>query len=251
LYGTSGDEQYSGTTTQASITVPSGAVFTAVSFEQVHSVAKGGKNNTAELVGSSEKERFWGTRVYGRLGGSGWLQRLVRYNQVTAYGGGGPDVAEMFDTRYTDTFSGWPDECAYQAGRWEYWVQDFPVLRVNGEAAGSDMAHFYPGASDTVRERTDAWVMSGDGYSITVEKAFGGVEVHDGSGTGAQNALAGPDEFSHQALPDRDLAILAHGLALEGNRSNETKDEEEAVDSVLRTEFWWAPAANTRSRLTG
>jgi hypothetical protein len=232
LYGTSGDDQYSGTTTQGSLTVPSGAVFTAVSFEQIHSVAKGGKNNTAELVGSSEKERFRGTRGYGRLAGSGWLQRLVRYNQFTAYGGGGPDVAEMFDTRFTDTFSGWPSECSYQAGRWEYRVQDFPVLRVSGEAAGSDMAHFHPGAGDTMRERSDDWLMSGDGYSITVEKAFGVMEVHDVAGSGSQSALAPPDD---------DLAILAHGLAREGG-SAETDDEEAAIDSVLRTEFWWTPS---------
>jgi uncharacterized repeat protein (TIGR01451 family) len=239
LYGTSGDDQYSGTATQGSLTVPSGAVFTAVSFEEIRSAAKGGKNNTAELVGSPDKERFWGTRVYGRLAGSGWLQRLVRYNQVTAHGGGGPDVAEMFDTRYTDTFSGQPDRCTYQAGRWEYRVQDFPVLRVNGEAAGSDLAHLYPGSGDTVRERPDTWVMSGEGYSITVEKSFGTVEVHNGSGSGAQSALAGPDEFSPQVFSDGDLAILAQGHAQDGDRSNEKEDKESAVDTVLRTEFWW------------
>jgi hypothetical protein len=247
LYGTSGNEQYSGTPTQASLTVPSGAtvpssaVFTAVSFEQIHSVAKSGKNNTAELVGSSEKERFWGTRVYGRLSGTGWLQRLVRYDYVTVDGGGGPDVAEMFDTRFADTFYGRPDDCTYEAGRWEYRVQDFPVVRVNGEAGGSDTAHLYPGAGDTVRERTDDWVMSGDGYSITVEKSFGDVPVvHDGSGSGSQSALAGPDEFRPQALSDLDLAILA-SAALRSRFSTDSDDREEAaVDSVLRTEFWWS-----------
>jgi hypothetical protein len=239
LYGTSGDEQYSGTATQASLTVPSGAVFTAASFEQIHSVAKGGKNNTAQLVGSSRKDRFWGTRTYGRLGGSGWLQRLVRYNQVTAYGGGGPDVAEMFDTRFTDTFSGWPDGCAYQAGRWEYRVQEFPVVRVNGEAAGSDMGHLYPGATDTVRERTDDWVMSGDGYSVTIEKSFGAVEVHDGSGSGSQSALAGTDEFSSQVLSNRDVALLADAFLRNRFLPDPDDDETAAVDSVLRTELWW------------
>jgi hypothetical protein len=238
LYGTNGDEQYAGMVTQGSLSVPSGAVFRAVSFEQIHSVAKGGKNNTAELVGSPEKERFWGTRVYGRLSGSGWRQRLVRYNQVTAYGSGGPDVAEMFDTRYTDTFSGWPDECAYQAGRWEYRVEDFPVVRVKQEEAGSDMAHLYPAAGDTVRERTDDWLMSGDGYSITVEKSFGAVEVHDGSGSGSQRALVGSDEFPRQTLSDRDLTILAQGGARQPSQSDE---EESTVDWVLRTEFWWMP----------
>jgi CSLREA domain-containing protein len=250
LYGTSGDDQYSGTASQASLTVPSGSVFTAVSFEQVHSVAKGGKNDTAEIVGSPERERFWGTRVYGRLGGSGWLQRLVRYNRLTAYGGGGPDVAEMFDTRFTDTFSGWPDQCVYQAGRWEYRVQDFPVLRVNGEAAGSDVAHLYPGAGDTVSERTNAWAMSGDGYSITVEKAFGAVEVHDGPGPVSVNALAAPDEFSPGSVSDHDLAILAYDLVHEG-ATGETDDERAAIDSVLRTEFRWLPSATPGKRLTG
>jgi hypothetical protein len=240
LYGTSGDEQYVGTSSQGSLTVPSGATFTAKSFEQIHSVAKGGKDNTAELVGSSEKERFWGTRVYGRLGGSGWMHRLVRYNQVIASGGGGPDVAELFDTRFTDTFSGWPEECAYQAGRWEYRLQDFPVVRVNGEAPGTDMVHLYPGAGDTVRERTDAWVMSGDTGSITVEKSFGTVEVHDGSGPASKSAPAGPDNFSPQSLSDLDIGILAHDQVHHGVNTD-TDDEEAAIDSVLRTEFWWMP----------
>ena len=162
----------------------------------------------------------------------------MRYNQVTAFGNGGPDVAEMFDTRYTDTFSGWPDECAYQAGRWEYRVEDFPVVRVKGEAAGSDMAHLYPAAGETVRERTHDWHMSGDGYSITVEKSFGAVEVHDGSGSGSQRALAGSDEFPQETLADRDLTILAQGFARQPSQSDE---EESTVDSVLRTEFWWMP----------
>jgi hypothetical protein len=239
LYGTGGDEHYLGTATQGSLTAPSGAVFTAASFEQIHSVAKSGRNDTAELVGSSEKERFWATRVYGRLGGSGWMHRVVRYEQVTVSGGGGPDVAEMFDTRYRDTFSGWPDECVYGAGRFEYLVQDFPVLRVNGEEAGSDVSHLYPGPDDTVSERTDDWVMSGDGYSIVVEKTFGEVVVHDDSGSGSTSALAGPDELSPQALSDHDLAILADA-SLRGRTSDDPDDHAEAaVDSVLRTEFWW------------
>jgi hypothetical protein len=43
--------------------------------------------------------------------------------------------------------------------------------------------------------------------------------------------------------------MLAHAFADESG--NTEKDDEEAViDSVLRTEFWWAPTANNR-RLTG
>jgi hypothetical protein len=202
-------------------------------------VTKGGKNNTAELVGSTEKERFHSTRVYGRFAGTGWMQRLVRHNQVTTNSGGGPDVAEMFDTRHTDSVSGWPDECAYQAGKWEYRVQDFPSVSVNGEAAGSDMAHLYSRDSDTVRERTDDWIMSGDGFSITVDKSFGAVEVHDGLRSGSQSALARPNELWHQDVPEHDLTILAQGLRSDSDNTNQTEDEEEAVDSVLRTELWW------------
>jgi Ca2+-binding RTX toxin-like protein len=215
LYGTSGDERYTGTATQGSLTVPSGSTFTAVSFEQIHSVAKGGRNNTAELLGTPEKERFRGTRVYGRLAGSGWMHRLVRYNEVNAYGGG-PDVAEMFDTRFTDTFFGWPDECTYKAGQCRYHLRDFPVIRVRGDAAGPDTVHLYPGPNDTVNEGNDDWLMRGEGYSITVEKLFGAVEIHDNSTSGSQSAMAGPDEFSLQAVSDYDLTILAHSLADEG-----------------------------------
>jgi hypothetical protein len=239
LFGTAGDEKYVGTAAQGSLTAPSGAVFTAASFGQIHSVAKSGRNDTAALNGSLEKERFWATRMYGRLGGSGWMHRVVRYNQVNVSGGGGPDVAEMFDTRYGDTFSGWPDECAYKAGRFEYLVQDFPVLRVKGEESGSDMSHLYPGPDDTVKERPDDWLMSGDGYSIVVQKTFGEVMVHDDSGSAPQSALAGPDEFSPQALSDRDLALLANA-SLHGRSSEDRNDHTEAaVDAILRTEFWW------------
>ena len=41
------------------------------------------------------------------------MHRVVRYDQVTVDGAGGPDVAEMFDTPYQDEFSGWPDGCVY------------------------------------------------------------------------------------------------------------------------------------------
>jgi hypothetical protein len=128
-------------------------------------------------------------------------------------------------------------------------LQDFTVVRVNGEAAGTDTVYLYPSASDTVRERSDDWLMSGDGYSITVERAFSAVEVHDYSGPGSQNAMAGPDEFSPQALPGRDLADLAHGLPHEGGTSNDMEDEEEAaIDLVLRTDFWWDMASPAGKR---
>jgi hypothetical protein len=243
LYGTGGDDHYLGTPSRGSLTVPSGAVFTAVSFEEAHSVAKGGRNNTGELNGSSEKERFWGTQQYGRLGGSDWLHRLVRYDQVTVDSGGGPDVAEMFDTPFRDTFSGWPEESKYEAGRFEYLVQGFPTVRVNGDGVTGDedpdTAYLYPSPDDEIIERLDDWLMKGEGYSIKVEKSFGEVVVHGDSGSGSTSALAGPDAFSPQALLEHDLAVLAEA-SLRGRASDDPDDRAEAaVDSVLRTEFWW------------
>jgi hypothetical protein len=171
------------------------------------------------------------------------MHRLVRYNQVTASSGGGPDVAEMFDTRFRDTFSGWPEESQFKAGRFVYLVQGFPAVRVNGDGVTGDedrdTGYLYPRLADTVREREDDWRVSGEGYSIEFEKSFGNVVIRYGSIS--QSALAAPDEFSPQALSDRDFAILAHGLVRQGGTSGESDEVEAAVDSVLRTEFWWSP----------
>jgi hypothetical protein len=167
----------------------------------------------------------------------------VRYDQVTVDSGGGPDVAEMFDTPFRDTFYGYPEECTYEAGRFEYIVQGFPAVRVNGDGVTGDedpdTAHLYPGENDTVRERDDDWRMSGEGYSIEVEKSFGEVLVHDGSAPGS--ALAAPDASSPRALSDGQFAILAQALARRDGTSSDTDEEEAAVDLVLRTELWWVP----------
>jgi hypothetical protein len=75
---------------------------------------------------------------------------------------------------------------------------------------------------------------------IQIQKSFGGVVVHDGSGSGSPSALAGADEFSPRALSDRDLAILAGNLAGKNATTGEKDEEEVLVDSVLPAEFWWA-----------
>jgi hypothetical protein len=214
LYGTSGNEHYVGTPRQGVLAVPSGAVYAAVGFEQTHTVAKRGDNDTAELYGSAEADRFVGNRVYGRLAGSGWMQRAVRYDEVTVGGEQGDNIARLDDSIYTDLFHGTPTVWTYATGRTNFVGRGFVTTKVTQDEEGRDEAHLWPAdVDDEIIERARDWIMRCGDSAILVNKSFGEIHIHPVQGLSSQQLGPLTPWNRGRTLPgiaDEELAVLAY-----------------------------------------
>jgi len=250
LYGTGGDDLYQASGGQGTLSTPADAEFTAVGFEQIHSVGRAGRDR-AELVGSPEADGFRATEIYGRLASTGWMHRVVRYEEVRVDAGDGEDVARLVDTAFDDLFVATPGgrpEVSYRAGRFQYFLDGFNVTRLTGREGDSsaDHAHLYPRPEDEVIERTGSWVLRGSDYVTIVDKLFGEVAWNppasgDNAGSLGPAALAAPAS----AVGDQDPAMLASQWSVQqrtdpvGQPKAERAGDESDGDGLLPA-LWWA-----------
>ncbi|MFH1919863.1 MAG: hypothetical protein ABIP48_08270 [Planctomycetota bacterium] len=102
------------------------------SFRSVHAYARAGGTDEAWFYGSAEKDRFVATSKFSKLGGTDFSNRAVSFEQVYAYGGGGRDVAVIYDAVLEAGITDPPPSVAVA------WLHEFARLRLRSTEPGSD-----------------------------------------------------------------------------------------------------------------
>jgi hypothetical protein len=181
LYGipkSEGDDAYTGQADQGTLE-SGGFTHIVIGFPEIHVMAKSGAADVANLYGgsSANKDRFRGTQVYGRLtgkrdDGTTFFHRAIRFDQVNAFSGGGPDVADFYDSPYNDTFDGTPTQSRHYNQKVDLTVHNFPAVRGHSTLGGTDKAYLSgydpQKAILTIIPRVET-LLFGQGYSIRLQ----------------------------------------------------------------------------------
>jgi hypothetical protein len=217
---------------------------------------KSGSNDTAQLHGTARNDRFRSTSVYSRLAGkrddgSNYFHRLVRFDQVVALGYGGTDVAQIYDSRLSDTLEATPTETRQYNLRMEVTVNDFTKVEAFAVYGGDDTAYLsgYNPDRDTLIHKTGAETgqpvtrLRSHLYSIKVQnyKDQYADPIDPWSMNGQSAAALLTSTEPDIGLTDSELAALAHSHAqVTGSASGGCSQDErnKAVDAVLQTEIW-------------
>src|SRR6185312_1149279 len=97
-------------------------------------------NDTADLTGSAGNDSFYGLPTYGYMNGTGFLNYVNGFDQVTAHAGaGGTDTAYLYDSTGNDSFTASPTTATLSGTGFSNTATSFAL--VNGYAStGTDTA---------------------------------------------------------------------------------------------------------------
>jgi hypothetical protein len=219
-------------------------------FPEIHVISKRQGADEAYLHGTSGKDRFQGTQVYGRLAGprdagGEFFHRVVRFPNTHVTSGGGPDVARLTDSRYNDTLEGAPGVCVHHVGHFDQTIEDFPTVIASAIESGVDTANVRYYQGDTVVERPDWTAVSGADYLVRVEK-YETVNLIPMEPPSATALMApGPGDVSGEPteveLSDAELSALALAHATSETGSTDDQDDEldHAVAEAMAAQLWW------------
>jgi hypothetical protein len=253
LFGSVGNDRYDGWQDrgafQGTISETQYVNQADTTFPEIHVISKRQGADEAYLHGTAGKDRFQGTRAYGRLSGprdagGTYFHRVVRFPKTYVTSGDGPDVARLTDSRFNDTFEGAPGVCVHRVGPFEQTIEDFPTVIASAVEGGRDTADvgYYDG--DTIVQRDNWAAVSGADYLVRVEEYETVILTPMSPPPGA--ALKAPvsgdssgDPTGAARLSDADLAALALARATAETDSADDDESDLAVDEAMAAQPWW------------
>ncbi len=102
LYDSPGNDIYRGDGAQGRMFYASGAFARARYFDNYFTYSLAGGHDVAILNGTARSDIFYGMPTVSRLYGRGYYHRVVQYDEVSAYGNGGDDSANLTDSSHDD-----------------------------------------------------------------------------------------------------------------------------------------------------
>ncbi len=102
LYDSPGDDTYRADGTQGRMFYESGVFARARYFDNCFTYSTAGGYDRAILNGTAGRDTYYGTPTISRLYGAGYYHRVVQYDDVEVYSGGGIDKADLTDSAGND-----------------------------------------------------------------------------------------------------------------------------------------------------
>jgi hypothetical protein len=255
LFGSSGDDRYDGWQDrgilQGAINGVQYANEAGTTFPEIHVISKRQGRDEAYLHGTSAKDRFYGTHVYGRLtgprdAGGAYFHRVVRFAETYVTSGGGTDAARLVDSPYDDALEGAPGLCVHHVGRFDQTMEHFPTVIASAIEGGADTAELSHYVGDTVSEARDWTAVKGDDYLIRVEQ-YETVDLtpmapgRAAEALGTDPPIVAGERREAAGRSNIDLASLALArAATETGSGDDTRDR--AVDETMEAQLWWLDA---------
>ena len=141
VYGTGGNDTYTASTTNSTLT-SAGLSLIGNGFDQVFAFGSGG-SDTANFTGSSGDDVFYGLGGYGYsvVNNATFLQYLIGFSQTTVAAGGGNDGAIFFDAGGNDTFNASPASATMSGPGYSDTASGFDQVFAFATGGGIDTAN--------------------------------------------------------------------------------------------------------------
>lgn len=202
-------------------------------------------DDTAVLTGSATDENALLFPDHGELNGAGWQATVAGVVSTELIGGGGYDLAQMYDSLGDDHYESAPGSTTLSGPGYELRVTDYSVTHGYGKYGGNDTAVLHGPDDGKVKFKSDAkaeWSKMYDSPFFTRAKFFEVVEAYSHGelgvarmfGSKGADTYTGNRDESRMVGPDYDVTI--HGFTQLIAYGNGGFDKATLTDSPLDDE---------------
>lgn len=181
LYDTPGNDTLNATQSEVRL---SGSDYLARAkfFDNVRVFSDGRGNDVATIEGSPGDDAIQTTPTSAVVANSAAQISVAQFDTVTILGGGGNDVAQMYDSSGSDLFVARPGESKMSGPDYVVTVQNVPTVHGYALAGGLDAAQLYDTAGDDLVVMTPEYTrITGPNYMVRA-KAFDFVHAYSANG---------------------------------------------------------------------
>ncbi len=252
VYGTGGNDTYSGSTTSSTMNGTNVSLI-GNGFDQVYAFGSGG-NDIATFNGSSGSDVFYGLGGYGFsvVTSGAFLQYMIGFSEETANGSGGDDSAIFFDAAGNDTFTGSPNSASMTGPLFTDTANGFDSVYVIASGGGNDTANldgsnaddlFSGNAFDAALFRSGVYLIQVYAFEqVNVNLTGAGIDVAeliDGFGDDVLNASGSTAEITYAAGNKIKLDAFDFVFAKSQNGGTNTKQVIDPLAYQLVFEGIW------------
>jgi len=254
VYGTAGNDTYSASTTNSTLTSAGLSLF-GNNFEQVFAFGSGG-NDAATFTGSSGDEVFYGLGGYGYsvVNNAVYLQYLIGFSQTTVSAGSGNDGAIFFDAAGNDTFTASPNSASMSGPGFSDTANGFDSIYAFATGGGVDTANldgssgddiFFGNTLDAVLYRPGVYLLQVSNFEqvnalLSSSSGNDTAELIDGFGNDVLSASGATAELTYAAGNKIKLAAFDTVYAKNQNGGTNTKQVINPLAYQLVFEGTWA-----------
>lgn len=163
-------------------------------------------DDSLHIIGSERAERLIAnppTQGESSLSTNLFSIELVGFENISFEGGGGPDLATLFDSPNSDDLKSHPTQTTLSGTGFQFDVTGVPRVYVHGTSGGSDIAFLHDSASDdTLEVRTDFTSLSNENsfqlaygfervYAYATAGGFDSASLYDSAGDDTMSISSG------------------------------------------------------------